>query len=141
MQRANYERRLLAYIFDIIFSFIFAIFLNIFVSKVIKLKLPLWLDRTYVFTCFSYFFQVASSYYLFNGVTIGGLIFNVKIVNNDDSKMNFKTCCMRSMLLGVIFLSVFNFIYMLINKTQVSFYDEATNTRAVEIKHIEEYLQ
>ena len=54
--------------------------------------------------------------------------------------MNIKTSCMRAMLLGVLFLSIFNFIYMLINKTQVSFYDEATNTRAVERKHIEEYL-
>ena len=140
MQRANYERRLLAYIFDIIFSFIFAIFLNIFIKKVIKMPLPLWLDRTYVLTCFSFFFYATFAYSLFRGVTLGGLLFNVKIVNKDDSRMNIKTSCMRAMLLGVLFLSIFNFIYMLINKTQVSFYDEATNTRSVERKHIEEYL-
>lgn len=140
MQRANYERRLLAYIFDLIFSFIFAIFLNIFIKKVLKIIIPLWLDRTYVLTCFSLFFYVTIAYSIFNGVTIGGLLFNVKIVNKDDSKLNFKTSVVRAILLAVIFLSIYNFIYMLINKTQVSFYDEATNTRAVERKHIEEYL-
>lgn len=140
MQRANYERRLLAYIFDLIFSFIFAIFLGIFLKKIIKIPFPMWLDRTYVMTCLSCFIYVSLAYSLFNGVTIGGLLFNVKIVNKDDSRMNLKTSFTRGILLGVIFLAIFNVVYMLINKTQISFYDEATNTRAVERKHIEEYL-
>lgn len=140
MQRANYERRMLAFIFDIIFSFIFAIFLNIFAKKVLKISFPLWLDTTYVMTCFSYFFYVTFAYYVFDGVTLGGLLFNVRIVNKDNSRINLKTSAMRSILLAVLFLSLYNIVYMLINKTQVSFYDDATDTKAVERKHIEEYI-
>ena len=140
MRRVNYERRMLAFIFDIIFSFIFAIFLNLFVTKVLKIPFPLWLDTTYVMTCFSYFFYVTFAYYVFNGVTLGGLCFNVKIVNKDETRMNFKTSAIRAILLAVLFLSLYNIVYMLMNKTQISFYDEATDTRAFERKHIEEYL-
>lgn len=140
MQRANYERRMLAFLFDTIFSFVFAIFLNLFVKKVLKISFPLWLDTTYVMTCFSYFFYVTFSYYVFDGVTLGGLLFNVRIVNKDNSRINLKTCAMRSILLAVLFLSIYNIVYMLINKTQVSFYDDATDTKAVERKHIEEYI-
>lgn len=139
MKRVNYERRLLAYVFDILFSFIFTIFLNL-ILKAIGFSFPLWLDVTYVTTCFSYFFYVTIAYYFFNGVTIGGLIFNVRVTNKDESKMDFKTCAMRAVLLGIIFLSIYNVVYMLILKTQVSFYDDATNTRAFERKNIEEYL-
>ncbi len=140
MTRANYERRMLAYVFDVFFSFVFAVFFNLFAKKVLKIAFPLWLDVTYVLTCLSYFFYVSLTYYFFDGVTLGGLIFNVRIVNMDNSRLTFKTSLMRAILLAVIFISLYNIIYMLLHKTQVSFYDDATNTKAVERKHIEEYL-
>ena len=145
MQRANYERRMLAYIFDIIFSFIFVLLMHFLFVHGIKVKFPEWasslyLDSTYVTTCLSLFVYLSLTYYLFNGVTLGGLIFNVRITNKDESKMSFKTCLMRSLLLSVILLSIYNLVYMLKYKTQIAFYDDATDTRAFERKHIEEYI-
>ena len=145
MQRANYERRLLAYIFDIIFSLVFVILMHFLFTHLLKVQAPKWvssiyLDSTYVTTCISLFVYVSLSYFLFNGVTLGGLIFNVRITNKDESKMSFKTCLMRSLLLSIILLSIYNLVYMLKYKTQIAFYDDATDTRAFERKHIEEYL-
>ena len=82
--------------------------------------------------CFILFFYLLIAYRIFNGVSIGGAICNVRIINKDQRPLRIKTCFLRAALLSLLILSIYNIFYMFLLRTQVSFFDESTDTRAVD---------
>ena len=95
-----------------------------------------WIIFKQVFAIQIYFPEI--SYYFFNGVSIGGAFCNVKIVNKDNTSLKAKTALVRAALLCLPILAAYNIFYMLLLKTQVSFYDESTDTRAINRVEIDE---
>ena len=63
---------------------------------------------------------------------------HVEIVNKDGKRITLKASFVRSALLCLPILAVYNIFYMLLLKTQVSFYDESTDTRSINRVEIDE---
>lgn len=138
MKIVDYERRFIAFLIDIAFSAILVTFVlslcGIFFSD---FTLGHAISIFFPCTCFALFIYLTLSYRIFRGLSIGGVMCNVRIVNKDGTDLRFKTCFIRAALLGLLILAVYNIFYMMLLRTQISFYDEATDTRAIQRIEIE----
>ena len=133
MKTVDYERRFIAFLIDIAFSAILVTFLlSMFGIFIDEFTLGHAIDIFFPCTCFALFFYLTFSYRAFKGLSIGGVMCNVRIVNKDGTDLRFKTCFIRAALLSLLILAVYNVFYMMLLRTQVSFYDEATDTRAIQ---------
>ena len=139
MKIADYERRMVAYIIDVVFANLASlIILTIIGISIPGFKLSWAIDVFIPVSCLIVFIELFISYYFFKGVSIGGAFCNVKIVNKDGSSLKTKSIFVRSALLCLQMLAIYNVFYMLLLKTQVSFYDESTDTRAINRVEIDE---
>ena len=139
MKFADYERRIVAYIIDIVFAnLVSLISLTIIGLSIPNFKLSWAVDVFIPVSCLIIFLELLIAYRFFNGVSIGGAMCNVKIVNKDNKILKTKTAFVRAALLCLPMLAIYNVFYMLLLKTQVSFYDEATDTRAINRVEIDE---
>ncbi len=135
--RANYEKRFLAYVFDVIIAFLVAFGSILYLN----LTLPFFIFFLYFLTAVQiyaivfYFIYILIALYLFQGISIGGMIFNVRILNQDLKPLTFTKALIRALLQALLPLAIFNIAYMLINRTQTSVFDAATETRTVKIKN------
>ena len=133
MKYADYERRLVAYLIDLGFSFIVAtIILSVVGILSDSFKLSTAIRIIVPVSCAVLFVYLVICYRIAKGVSIGGGICNVKIISKDTTPLTLKTCIVRSALLALIILSIYNVFYMFLLRTQISFFDEATDTRAIE---------
>lgn len=133
MKYADYERRLVAFLIDIAFSVVCSTILltvggilieAITLSLAIKIFVPVSSVVLFIYLVFTY--------RIFKGVSIGGAMCNVKIVNKNGTNLRLKTCLIRAALLSLLLLSIYNIFYMFLLRTQVSFFDESTDTRAIQ---------
>ena len=83
-------------------------------------------------SCGVLFLYLTFCYRVARGVSIGGAFCNVRIISKDTTPLKLKTCIVRAALLSLLLLCVYNVFYMFLLRTQISFYDEATDTRGVE---------
>jgi hypothetical protein len=65
------------------------------------------------------------------------LLLNVRIIGKDNKPLTFKSAFIKGLLLSLFILSLYNVVYMLIKRTSISFFDEASNTKAIKIKNVE----
>jgi uncharacterized RDD family membrane protein YckC len=137
--RANYEKRFLAYVFDVIIAFLVAFGSILYLN----LTLPFFIFFLYFLTAVQiyaivfYFIYILGALFLFGGVSIGGMIFNVKVLDNSLKPLSFTKALIRALLQSLLPLAIFNIAYMLINRTQTSVFDAATDTRTVKIRNRE----
>ncbi len=132
MKYADYENRLVAFIIDLVFSAIVTtIVLSIFGIIIDALTLSIAIKIFVPSTCITLFMYLVISYRIFKGVSIGGAICNVKIINKDGTNLRLKTSIIRSSLLALLIICIYNIFYMMLLRTQISFFDEATDTRAI----------
>lgn len=138
MKIVDYERRFIAFLIDIAFSMIVTTFIlslcGIFIGA---FTLGIAIEIFVPCACFILFFYLTFFYRAFNGLSIGGMMCNVRIVNKDGSELRFKTCFIRAALLSLLILAIYNIFYMMLLRTQISFYDEATDTRAIHRVNVE----
>lgn len=133
LKYADYERRLIAYLFDLGFSFIVATIILTTIGILVEgFKLSTAISIIVPVSCAVLFVYLVICYRIAKGVSIGGGICNVKIISKDTTPLTLKTCIVRSALLALIILSIYNVFYMFLLRTQISFFDEATDTRAIE---------
>ena len=131
MFQADYEKRVLCYAFDIIICYAFALFVTIYWNTFMKLNFSFFVDSMWFFTFFIYFIYNFVCSYFFLGTTIGGVIFNVRIITNNWTKLSVRTSLIRSGMLALFPVVLLNVPYMLIKRTQKSLVDIATETRAI----------
>ena len=134
MMTTNYEKRFLAYIID--YSLIFALALVTIVFGRITLQNPIFvlLDATY-FVAFVYLtIYKFICYFFFGGITIAGLIFNMKIVKEDGSRLSAIAAIIRALMQAMIPLALLNVAYMMFNRTQQTIYDVATYSTSVSVR-------
>lgn len=133
MKYVDYERRLVAFIIDLGFSIVLAtLILSVCGILIDALTLSIAIKVFIPCICVSLFIYLVICYRIFKGVSIGGAMCNVKIINKDQSPLRIKTCIIRAALLSLLLLAIYNIFYMFLLRTQVSFYDESTDTRAIE---------
>ncbi len=134
--KANYEKRFLAYVFDVIIAFLVAfgsiLYLNLTIPFFIFFLY--FMTAVQIYAVIFYFIYILGALYLFRGVSLGGKIFNVRILDNDLKPLSFTKALIRALLQSLLPLAIFNIAYMLINRTQSSIFDVATETRTVKIK-------
>lgn len=134
MKHVDYERRVVSFLIDLGFSTILATIVLSIIGILIKsFTLTMAIQIIFPSICLAMFIYLTFSYRLFKGNTIGGRICNVKIVNVDGTNLRIKTCLIRAALLSLLILLIYNVFYMFLLRTQVSFYDEATSTRAIQV--------
>ena len=127
----NFEKRSMAYIVDILIAFVAAAIYVIFAPSSDALSFLNNLSRVFIYYTGFFFVYCFLCYFLFNGITIGRLIFGTAIRNKDFTRMNIGTCAIRALLQAFIPLSLLNVAYMLMNRTEESFFNKATNTISV----------
>ena len=127
----NFEKRSMAYIVDILIAFVAAAIYVIFAPSSDALSFLNNLSRVFVYYTIFFFIYCFLCYFLFNGITIGRLIFGTAIRNKDFTRMSIGTCAIRALLQSFIPLSLLNVAYMLMNRTEESFFNKVTNTISV----------
>ena len=127
----NFEKRSMAYIVDILIAFVVAAIYVIFAPSSDALSFLNNLSRVFVYYTIFFFIYCFLCYFLFNGITIGRLIFGTAIRNKDFTRMSIGTCAIRALLQSFIPLSLLNVAYMLMNRTEESFFNKVTNTISV----------
>jgi uncharacterized RDD family membrane protein YckC len=132
--KVEYEKRFIAYLIDMLLSSVLCVVLIFFVPA-IRERINFEFFFVLIYGISGIYFIVC--YTLFFGISLGGLFLNVRIVSNQGRTMKFSQGFVRALLLSLFVLVIFNVIYMLIKKTQVAFFDDATNTKAVLIKDYE----
>lgn len=134
--KANFEKRFLAYFTDVLFALI----LSLIAIYVLKIKLPFlnyflyFFTTPQIYTVIFYFIYILICFLFFKGVSIGGIIFNVRVVSENDSKMRVGQIIMRSLLQSLFPLAIFNIAYMLLYRTQISVFDACTNSKTMKIR-------
>ncbi|MDD3422372.1 MAG: RDD family protein [Bacilli bacterium] len=135
--KANFQARFVCYCFDYAIMFL----LSFGLVRLFGFRLPFAAYLAYYFTpirfyaIILYFFYILICFAFFKGVSLGGIIFNVRVVNEDNSKMPFGKCVIRSLLQTAFPLAVFNVPYMLIYRTQISLFDACSNSKTTKIRN------
>ena len=127
----NFEKRSMAYIVDILIAFVAATIYVIFAPSSDALSFLNNLSRVFIYYTGFFFVYCFLCYFLFNGITIGRLIFGTAIRNKDYTRMNIKTCAIRALLQAFLPISLLNVAYMLMNRTEESFFNKVTDTISV----------
>ena len=100
MKFADYERRIVAYIIDVAFGILVSLIsLTIIGLSIPGFKLSWAIDVFVPVACLVVFLELLISYKFFNGISIGGAICNVKIVNKDGERISSKASFVRACLL------------------------------------------
>lgn len=131
MKKAEYERRVVAYLIDTILCFILV---TIEYTLIDIFKGSLMYERILFLHFLNMIIYLSICYTIFRGHTIGGLFMNIKVVNNNGQAMMKRVGILRALLLSLLMLIIYNCFYMLIKRTQISFFDECTNTTTIPIR-------
>lgn len=140
MNKADYENRFFAFLTDFIIAFFSAIGWTIFGSFVFdftKIQLFLFFDYFSFFLMFIFFIYHVFFYFVFKGVTVGGLLFNVRIVDShvpQKRRLSLFKVLLRPLLLSLFPLLLINIPFMLIKKSQVTLFDELVDTTAITLR-------
>ena len=134
MMTTNYEKRFLAYIID--YSLLFGLALVTIVFGQITLQHPIFvlLDATYFVAFFYLVIYKFICYFFFGGITVAGLIFNIKTIGEDGTRLSASAAIIRSLMQAMIPLALVNVAYMLFNRTQQTIYDVATFSTSVPVR-------
>ncbi len=139
MNTAKFPKRVISYVFDMILSFLFSLALvilgSVFIPGFADLGIfyivliffgLLWFIYTFIFT-----------FWLFisNGRSLGMLIFGLRVVHKDISRLSFGDCLARSASEGMIVFVVIDLFYVLINNTERTAFDRISNTYVVDWRH------
>lgn len=127
----NFEKRSMAYFIDIIIAFVAASLYVVFAPSSDQISFINNISRVFMYHTVFFFVYCFFCYLVFNGITIGRLIFGTAIRNKDFTRMNIATCAIRALMQSFIPISLLNIAYMFINRTEESLFNKATNTISI----------
>ena len=137
--KANFQGRLIAYCFD----YLFALGVSFAIVKLFGLTVPFaayllyFFTPTRFYTFIFYFIYMAFCLIVCKGVSLGGLICNVKVVREDGTNLTVGVGLIRALLQTMFPLAVFNVPYMLIYRTQISIFDACSNSKTIKLRNVE----
>lgn len=120
----THERKFLAGLIDVALVLIVTLIIYLFIPKVDYAKSFMFF-AIYAVVAFLYFYL----YLLISkDSTLGLKIMDLKILNKDWSKPSHKSILLRSLAYTVPVLYFLNFLYLFINKNEITFFDEVSNS-------------
>lgn len=140
MKRADYENRFFAFIVDFSICFASAIGWTIYGSSLVdfsSIALFIIFDYFSVLVALLFISYHVFFYLVFKGITIGGVIFNVRIIDVngvENKRLSLTKALLRGILLSLIPLAVINIPFMLFRKDQATLYDQLVDTTSVPIR-------
>lgn len=124
----THERRLLASVIDIGIMLTVTLLVGLFIPKTIFTR-DLTYSLIYFVVAFIYEFV---SLFVTKDRTIGLYAMSLRLLGRDWDKPNIKSILIRSITHAVPILYIVNILYMLLNKTQDTFFDELSNSIIVQ---------
>jgi uncharacterized RDD family membrane protein YckC len=136
---ARFEKRIGAYLIDIISSILFALPLTIFFAYLSSWQIP-WYFDLWIAQLLSWFFYAlftTCSVHWSNGYTLGGLIFGIKSVHRDGKRISVGDAITKGICIGILPFVIVNAIYMLVVHTEITIFDRMTDTIVIDIRVLE----
>lgn len=139
MNPAKFPKRVISYVFDMVLSFIISLALiilgSIFLDGFANLGIfyivliffgLLWFVYTFIFTFWLF---------LSNGRSLGMLIFGLRVVHKDVSRLSFGDSLARCASEGMLVFIIIDLFYVLINNSERTAFDRISNTYVVDWRH------
>ena len=120
----THEKRILATTIDVSIVLVFSLIVNIFVPNNMFSN-DFSFAVIYLFSGFLYMFL---SLIISKDKTIGLYSMSLKMLSRDWKKPTMKNIILRSLTNGVPVLYLVNILYMLLNKSETTFFDELTDS-------------
>ena len=120
----THEKKFLAALIDIAVVLLLTLIVYIFVPKMDYANSFLFAFM-YAIMAFLYFFIYLM---ISKDTTLGLRIMDLKIVNKDWSKPTTKSIIIRSASYGLLVMYLLNFLYVFINKSEITLFDELSDT-------------
>lgn len=132
MNIASFTKRIWAYIID---NLLLIIPLGVCLFF-LYLLIPEMKDVPIYFIVFGFIFAHWLIYFLFigfymflsNGRTIGNLIFGLRIIHPDISRLSLGDCFARSACQGIIIFPIISMLFVITIRSEKSVFDRMTNT-------------
>lgn len=124
----NHERRFFASIIDIGIVLVISLLISIFVPNTIFTR-DLTILTTYFVVAFIYMFL---SLLITKDKTIGLYSMSLRLLGRDWEKPNFKIILLRSITHAIPVLYLVNILYMILYKTEETFFDELSDSFIVQ---------
>lgn len=131
MERTYNERRFLAFVVDISIALVIAVTLTTVYNVKLPLPAPKFINRLVYLTDAIFFVYCFVCYLLFGGLTIGRMLFNLRIVCKDGRRIGFMRSLCRSLFQCILPIAILNIFYMLYFRTKESFFDKSTDTKNI----------
>lgn len=132
MEIARYERRVMAYLLDILMCLGCAFAVWFFVGWM--RLLPIVAQIVILELLMGFFYMLFGGIFLkwSNGYTLGGAFMRIKVVHMDDRDITYRDAFIRSVGLSIIPWVLVNAVYMLIVHTERTIFDKMTDTIVVD---------
>jgi len=139
MEIARYEKRIIAYLIDLILAFAppLAAAIVVYFRLPLNFDLPLYfyflgveIASYLLFIIFSFFFIIISK-----GFTFGSLIMGIKIMHPSRIPLTARDAFLRGVTIGVLPMVLANAVYMLAIHTERTIFDRITETVVVDYRH------
>lgn len=135
MQIAGFEKRVFAFLIDYLFAIALSITLFIFVfSNLMHLSFEWSYFLVPLFSSIFFVIFVGTMSYLLNGITIGNIIFNLKMVSIKYQRLSARQVYVKYLTLSLIPCSLVNALYMLLKHTEKTIFDELSHTVSISMR-------
>lgn len=137
MHQADYENRFYAFIVDFLVNLLATIGWSLYGTLVLfpdDFVLYAFVNSFIVLYIGLFIFYHWFFYFVFNGTTVGGAIFNVRIVDETWGRMKFAQLTLRAILMGIPPLVLINIPYMLIRRNQATVFDRIINSTGITLR-------
>lgn len=136
---ARFEKRIMAYLIDIVIAALSAIPLTIVFAYLASWKIP-WYFVLIIAQLLTWFFYALFSTCIShwsNGYTIGGAIFGIKSAHKNGQRINVSDAIIKGICIGILPFDIVNAAYMLIVHTEITIFDRMTDTIVIDIRSLE----
>lgn len=134
MEIARFEKRIFAYLIDILI----AVGLGCTSGALLFIytKIPWYFSMLLtILNCYLIYLIINVPLMFFTkGRTIGSFIFRIKTISVDNNPITFKDCLIKNLYFGLIPVTIVNAVYMLIVHTEKTIIDTITDTISVDSK-------
>ncbi len=131
MEKISVKRRVIAYLIDITLSVIASVFLLALLNIQIEVRFFKYFELLSIFQSIILFVYLFLFYMFGNGLSIGKIICNIRIVKDNNQNMELIDLFLRAFMQSLLILTVANVFFQLYTKSTVSLFDYTTNTKAV----------
>lgn len=139
MEIARYEKRIIAYLIDLLIAFIPPLVLGIVIYFQIPFNtnIPIYfyflaveLATYLLFIIFTFLFLMISK-----GFTLGSLFMGIKIMHPNRVPLTAREALLRGVTIGVLPMVLVNAVYMISVHTERTIFDRITETVVVDYRH------